>query len=97
MTEKKLETVLHQFGLKHLHISDPAFAVPETPAVKRSSKTAAALPGCCEFATGIIYEGSENRTCSATSGHFCPATDFMNTQRIECCIFRKRKLEPEHL
>ena len=104
MTEKgkQIETVLDQFGMKHLRSYGHSFSDSGTHAacaVQRSSnsesKSAAALPGCCEFATGIIWAGSENRICSATSGTFCPASDFKNPKMVESCIFRKRKLEPE--
>lgn len=95
---KQVETVLDQFGLKHLYSHGHSFSDSGTLAacgVQRSSpyeaKSAAALPGACEFATGIIFAGSENRTCSATKC-FCPATVFTDPKIYPVCSIRKEKL-----
>ena len=94
MTEKgkQVETVLDQFSMKHLQTCDHAFSDSGKRAVcsvRRSSlyspETAAALPGCCEFAIGIITAGSENRTCSAADFSFCDATFFMNPKSYLGC------------
>jgi hypothetical protein len=95
---KQIETVLDQFGLKHLYSRSRTFSGSEKHAAsvtQRSSpyeaKSAAALPGCCEFATGLIFEGSENRTCNVTKC-FCPATVFTDPKIYPGCTIRKEKL-----
>lgn len=99
---KQLETVLDQFDLKHLHSYGHTFSDSRNRAafaVQWSSpyetKSAVALPGCCEFATGIILANSENRTCNAADRVFCPATDFKNPKIVQGCIIRKEKLASE--
>ena len=101
---RQVETVLDQFGLKHLYSRNRTFSDSGTRAaceVQRSSpyetKIAAALPGCCEFATGIIFAGSENRTCSAAKWIFCPATNFKDRKIYLSCTIRKEKLSSEQI
>ena len=103
MTEKgkQVETVLDQFGLKHLYSRDHAFSDSgkfASCAIQRSSpyesKSAAVMPGCCEFATGLIFGASENRTCAVTKC-FCPATVFKESKIFENCSIRKEKLTAE--
>ena len=98
---KQVETVLDQFGLKHLHSHNQTFSGSgkrAACAVQRSSpyedKSVEVLPGCCEFATGFIFVGSENRTCSVTKC-FCPATVFKDSKIFEKCSTRKEKLAAE--
>ena len=74
---RQVETVLDQFGLKRLYSRNRTFSDSRKRTVcevQRSSpyetKIAAALPGCCEFATGIITPDSVNRTCSAADFSF---------------------------
>jgi hypothetical protein len=95
---KQVETVLDQFGLKHLQSRGHTFSDSETRAscvVQQSSpyesKSAAPLAGCCEFATGIFFEASENRTCAVTKC-FCPATVFTDPKIYPVCSIRKEKL-----
>lgn len=49
----------------------------------------------CEFATGIISEGYENRTCSITNWSFCSAKVFKDPKIFEQCSARKEKLAVE--
>ena len=42
-------------------------------------KFAEALPGCCEFATGIVFVGCEGRNC-AVSDCYCPTSRFQGSQ-----------------
>jgi len=92
---KQVETVLDQFGLKHLYSHGHTFSGSGKLAASRSSpyeaKSAAVLPGCCEFVTGIIFEGSENRTCCVTKC-FCPAIVFKDPKIFENCSTSKEKL-----
>jgi hypothetical protein len=100
---KHVETVLDQFGLQNLRSRGHVYSGSGTRAacaVQRSSpyvtKIAAALPGCCMFATGIIVEASENRTCSLTK-RFCPATYFKDPKNYLNCDSRKINLASEQL
>ena len=96
---RRVETVLDQFGLKHLYSRNRTFSDSGTRAaceVQRSSpyetKIAAALPGCCEFAIGIIFAGSENRTCSAAQWIFCPARVFKDHTVYQTCPIRMKRI-----
>jgi hypothetical protein len=96
---RQVETVLDQFGLKHLYSRNRRFSDSGTRAaceVQWSSpyetKIAAALPGCCEFATGIIFAGSENRTCSAAQWIFCPARVFKDPTVYQTCPVRMKRI-----
>jgi hypothetical protein len=101
---KQSETVLDQFGPRRLYPRNRLFsgagqraACAVHPAARSSpykSNEAAPLPDCCEFATGIIFEGSENRTCSVT-GCFCPAAVFKDPAVYPSCDARKEKLAAE--
>jgi hypothetical protein len=103
---KHVETVLDQFGPNHLYPRGRLFTGTGSGAgrraacaVQRSSpygpKVLAPLPGCCEFATGFISEGAENRTCSIANGSFCPAKVFKDPAKFEDCHARKEKLSAE--
>jgi hypothetical protein len=102
---KQLECVADQFGLRRLYPRDRLFsgqgqraACAVHPSARRSpyaADVAEPLPGCCEFATGIIFEGSESRTCSITDWSFCSAKFFKDSHSFEKCSARKEKLAAE--
>ena len=101
MTEEKVETVLDQFGLRRLYPKDRMFsgqgqraACAVRPVVYSSRDVAEPLPGCCEFATGLIMDGIEARTCSVTTC-FCPPAVFKDPKVSDGCSTRKEKLLAE--
>jgi len=88
--------------MKHMQSRSHTFSdigTRDACSVQRSSpyspETAATLPGCCEFAIGIITAGSVNRTCSAADFSFCDATYFSNPKSYLGCRVRKEKLAAE--
>lgn len=103
---EQLECVVDQFGLKRLYPNGRLFAgfsasvsdksrracsVQHSPT--QTKKSAEPEPEACEFAVGLIFGGSENRTCVA--GCFCPATVFKDPQVYPSCVIRKEKLAAE--
>ena len=55
------------------------------------SKVAAPLPGCCEFATGVITEACSGRNCGV-HGCYCPPSVFRDPKVFGDCSTRKEKL-----
>ncbi|MCW4017983.1 MAG: hypothetical protein NWF00_04805 [Candidatus Bathyarchaeota archaeon] len=101
MAESEHETVLDRFGPKRLrrfrefHVDAPG--VSARCAVKPSVYSTAfvdPLPGCCEFATGLVSEGSQGRTC-CVDGCYCSPAVFKDPKVFGDCSTRLEQLAKE--
>jgi hypothetical protein len=95
------ECIADQFGLRRLYPRGRLFsgagdcdsgrmACEDQPSLSETEDSAKPEIGACEFAVGIIFAGSENRTC--LTGCFCPATVFKDPKVYPGCDIRKEKL-----
>jgi hypothetical protein len=101
MADSEHETVLERFGLRRFRrfrefrVEPPRVAArcavkPEVYGTKHVE----ALPGCCEFATGLVCEGAEGHSCSVT-GCYCPPSVFKDSKVFVDCDTRLVQLAKE--
>ncbi|HLN89942.1 MAG TPA: hypothetical protein VK253_07740 [Candidatus Binatia bacterium] len=102
--DEPFECLADRFGLKRLYPRGRLFSgagavhgsrgeCEDKPSLAEKEDSANPDIGQCEFAVGLVFGGSENRTC--VCGCFCPATVFKDPKVFSRCDTRKEQLAAE--